>query len=212
MNKTITDEALMQQQATYLALNTSPQNPQQVQTIVESLNAGWRNQVAKQLGMDTNTFQLAQGCLGLQTSDSSGLFRMADAVPAGGVVGNYVPSSSTQFSTNYNMMLHALLPSNSGGLVVALGPLYAKWVLYRAADTSGLPQLQVFQKWANINLDPNKITAALTVYKAAMSDPLNVALDAYIAAGNYTTFVDDTGAAYVLPSIPVPSALPRPQL
>jgi hypothetical protein len=200
MNKHLSEDLLMQQQAALLGLNTTPQNPQDVAKIVNDLNSGWRNQVAKVLGMDTNTFQLAQGSLGLQTADSSGLFRMADAVPSASVASYYDPSSATQFSKTYNMLLHALLPSNSSGLSVALGPMYAKWTIYRANDTSGLPQVQVFQKWANMNLNPNQITAAMTAYKAAMSDPLNMALDAYIDPANSTTFVDDTNTVYLLPS------------
>lgn len=78
MTMLFTDDAVNAIQTAQLALNTTPKNAQDVQAIVESLNAGWRNQVAKQLGMSADTFQLAQGSLGLQTSDSSGLFRMAE--------------------------------------------------------------------------------------------------------------------------------------
>ena len=169
-----------------------------VQQKINDMNAGWRNEIATVLGMDKKTFQLAQGTLGLQGSDSSGLFLMADAVPPESVVAYYDPSGKNARSTAYNQLLHAMLPSTSSGLSAALGPMYAKWIIYRNADTSDLSQQALFEKWANRNLDPNKITAALTAFKAAASDPLNLALDAYIDPAFQTQFVDDTNNAYSL--------------
>lgn len=174
--------------------------PSEVSEKVKQLNAGWRNCVAKALGMDPATFQLAQGTLGLQTEDSSGLFRMADAVPGNSVCHYYDPSSSSQFSSAYNMMLHALLPSDSSGLRGELGPMYAKWIAYRTADNSDLTQLQLFEKWANKNLDPGKAQSAISVYKLAQTDPLNLALDAYVDKANRTEFVDDSNDPFSLPT------------
>lgn len=200
MNKTISEDQILKAQAVRLESVTAPKSQEDVAEIVTSLNAGWRNKVAEQLGMDTQTFQLAQGSLGLQTSDSSGLFRMADAVPSDQDTSYYEPSSAIQFSNNFNRLLHALLPSNSGGLRAALGPMYANWIAYRSADTSDLTQLELFTKWADRNLDPNEKTKAISVFKAALSDPLLMALDAYVDPANYTSFVDDTGKAYTLPT------------
>lgn len=169
-----------------------------VQQQINNMNAGWRNEIATVLGMDKATFQLAQGTLGLQGSDSSGLFLMADAVPPESVVAYYDPSGKNARSSAYNQMLHAMLPSTSSGLSAALGPMYAKWIIYRNADTSDLSQEDLFKKWANRNLDPNKLTAALTAFKAAASDPLNLALDAYINTAFQTQFVDDAGNTYSL--------------
>ena len=172
----------------------------QVQQTIDKMNAGWRNEVAAQMGMDPNTFQLAQGTLGLQTSDSSGLFLMADAVPPQSVAAYYDPSTMAKRSDAYNQLLHAMLPSSSSGLQVALGPKYASWVLYRNADTSDLSQEALFTKWASRNLDPDKITPALSAFKAAASDPLNTALDNVIDKAFRTTFVDDAGNTFTLPN------------
>lgn len=171
-----------------------------VEKTVNDLNAGWRNKVATILGAEPGTFQLAQGLLGLQTSDSSGLFRMADAVPSVSTTQYYNPSSASHFSSGYNGMLHALLPSTSSGLVSTLGPMYTKWIAYRSADTSDDTQEEVFKKWAKKNLDPGKTTAALTAYQAASTDPLSLAYDAFVNKDNYTGFVDDTNQAFTLPS------------
>lgn len=169
-----------------------------VQHQVDTMNAGWRNEVAKALGMDKGTFQLAQGTLGLQTSDSSGLFLMADAVPPESVAAYYDPSGKNARSTAYNALLHALLPATSSGLPAALGPMYANWIAYRNADTSDLSQEELFTKWANRHLNPGDLTKALTAYKAAKNDPLNLALDAYGDKAFQTDFVDDAGNAFSL--------------
>lgn len=171
-----------------------------VQQIINNNNAGWRNEVTQQLGMDPNTFQLAQGLLGLQTSDSSGLFLMADAIPPQSVVAYYDPSGKNRRSTAYNQLLHAMLPDQSSGLVAALGPMYAKWIAYRNADTSDLTQEALFQKWANRNLDPNQLTTAITAFNAAKSDPLNLALTAFVNPAFQTSFVDDAQNSYTLPT------------
>ena len=171
-----------------------------VQQIINNNNAGWRNEVTQQLGMDPNTFQLAQGLLGLQTSDSSGLFLMGDAVPPASVVAYYDPSGKDKRSTAYNQLLHAMLPSNSSGLQAALGPMYAKWIAYRNADNSDLTQEALFRKFANKFLDPNQATKAITVFEAAKSDPLNLALTAFVDKAYSTSFVDDAGNAYTLPT------------
>lgn len=200
MNKPISENQIMEAQAALLDGITAPQDKDDVAKIVTSLNAGWRNKVAEQLGMDGQTFQLAQGSLGLQTADSSGLFRMADAVPSDSDTSYYNPTSAIEFSKNFNALLHALMPSNSGGLRVALGPMYASWIAYRSADTSDLTQLELFEKWANKKLNPNQSTKAITVFKAALSDPLLMALDAIVDPANYTNFVDDTQKTYKLPT------------
>lgn len=200
MNKNLSDDVLVEAQEKLLNLNTTPQNQEDVTKIVNDLNAGWRNQIALQLGMDSQTFQLAQGTLGLQTSDSSGLFRMADAVPSDSTASYYNPSSAIQFATVYNAMLHALLPSSSGGLRVALGPMYANWIDYRSADTSDLTQLELFTKWADKKLDPNQKIKALAVYKLTLSDPFNTAVDAYVDPANFTQFVDDSSKPFSLPT------------
>ncbi len=171
-----------------------------VEQQIDAMNAGWRNEVAKQLSMDKNTFQLAQGNLGLQTSDSSGLFLMADAVPPQSVVAYFDASGKNKRSTAYNQLLHAMLPSSSSGLVAALGPMYASWIQYRNADTSDLSQEALFDKWADRHLDPNQKTAALTAFKAAKSDPLNIALDNYVDKNYYTTMMTPTQQSYSLPT------------
>ncbi|WP_322890870.1 MULTISPECIES: hypothetical protein [unclassified Yoonia] len=166
---------------------------------INDLNAGWRNQVASAMGMDPKTFQLAQGTLGLQTTDSSGLFLMADAVPPQSTTAFFDPSGKNHRSTAYNQLLHAMLPTSTSGLRAALGDQYANWIVYRNADTSDLSQEELFKKWANRRLDPDQTNAAITAFNMTLSDPINVALTNYVDPANLMTFTNSAGQSFTLP-------------
>jgi hypothetical protein len=165
---------------------------------VMDLNAGWYNVVADAMKLDKSTFQLAQGTLGLQSADSSGLFLMCDAVPPPSAVAYYDAGGLSKRSSAYNLLLHALLGEGGSDLPTALRDKYASWITYRNADTSSLTQLQLFQKWADRNLDPGEVARAITVFKAQTTLPLNQALDAMIDPANQQTFVNSAGTSYKL--------------
>ncbi|WP_174945251.1 hypothetical protein [Burkholderia contaminans] len=165
---------------------------------VMDLNAGWYNVVRQALNLDENTFQLAQGTLALASTDSSGLFLISNAVPPVSAVAHYDASGLSSRASAYDMLLHALRGEGGNTLQTALGDQYAKWIAYRDADTSSLTQLQLFQKWADRHLDPNKAAAAVTVFKQQATLPLNVALDAVANASNRQSFVDSAGNPYSL--------------
>jgi hypothetical protein len=148
-------------------------------TEVKDLNAGWRNFIADQMKMDPNTFQLAQGTLGLQTSDNSGLFRMADAVPPPSAIGYYDPSTMVSLSQNILMLLEALLPeTNPQALRNALGNYYTDWINWKAANkpTAGQTYLQYFQTWEmQSSIDPGTGARAEAAISASLNTPLNKA-------------------------------------
>jgi len=54
-----------------------------VQKEIMDMNAGWYNVVSNALNLNPKTFRLAQGTLGLQTSDNSGVYLMSDTEPGG---------------------------------------------------------------------------------------------------------------------------------
>ena len=99
--------------------------------IVTDLNAGWYNKVTEAMSITDPNFQLAQGTLGLQTNDSSGLFLMADSVPLPASVGSYDPTGLSKRSSAYQLLLGALLPETGSGLPVFLGDMYSSWIAYR---------------------------------------------------------------------------------
>ena len=138
--------------------------------IVQSMNAGWRNYVNDAMTLNKETFQLAQGTLGLQTPDSSGLFLMEDAVPPSSTVGYYSPSTTRSRSSAYLILLSALLPETSPiALQQALGDMYSNWIAYKTTSsnwTSGATLLSVYQNWTNQSpIDPGRARAGRQRYK-----------------------------------------------
>lgn len=178
-------------------------NPSDVQTIVTNLNAGWYNEVTKQLQVTDPNFQLAQGVLGLQTSDSSGLFLMADSVPQNAAVAYYDPSGLSKRSSAYQMLLAALLPETGTDLAGFLKDMYPNWLIYKVNfyknnSATTLTPLQIFTNWANQTLDPRQIQQAVTTFQQAASAPLNQALAAMADPASMQTFVGTDQQPYKL--------------
>jgi hypothetical protein len=170
---------------------------------VSELNAKWRNTVAQAMGMDIDSnFQIAQGDLGLSSTDSSGLFLMSDAVPPSSAAAYYTPDYTNRRSSAYGMLLGSLLPEGGQDLVDCLGDMYPSWLEYRNklfSDPSvDMTQEQAFEKWANRNLDPRESKKAITVFKQAENAPLYKALDEYSDKANKQTFTDSTQSSYTL--------------
>lgn len=172
---------------------------------LQTLNAKWRNYVAQVCGIHAtdNVFQVAQGNLGLQSSDSSGLFLMGDTVPTDSPTG-YYQSSSNRRSSAYNSLLFSMAPQDSSDLRTVLSDQYANWIAYRKSyytdpkNTPFVSQVKLFEGWANGNLDPQVAQKAMTVYKEAQLSPLNKAIDAYNDSSNQQSFVASDGNTYSL--------------
>lgn len=182
---------------------TSQTDPSDVQAIVNNLNAGWYNEVTKQLQVTDPNFQLAQGTLGLQTSDSSGLFLMSDSVPEPAAVAYYDPSGLSKRSAAFQLLLAALLPETGTDLAGVLKDMYASWVAYKANfyqsnPTTALTPLQIFTNWANQKLDPRKAQQAINTFMQAANAPLNQALAAMADPASKQTFVDNAQNSYTL--------------
>jgi hypothetical protein len=175
-----------------------------VQKSVTDLNAGWYNEVSKALNIQDPSFLLAQGTLGLQTTDSSGLFLMSDAVPPSASVAYFDAGGLKLRSQAYGMLLGALLPETGTDLAAVLGDQYANWIAYRNAYTwpssPGAPttQEQLFAQWANRSLDPRLASQAVNTYAQAANAPLNAALNALHAPGAQQQFVNSAGQPYAL--------------
>jgi hypothetical protein len=170
---------------------------------VQQLSAGWRNYVCDAMKLDRNTFQLAQGTLGLQTADSSGLFLMEDAVPPSSTVGFYDASTMNKRSSAYLDLLSALLPeTNPNGLSQALGDMYAPWITWKGSNppVAGETYLAYFQRWEmQSTIDPGRGARAETAIVTAENSPLRKAYTAYLNPANQQTFVSTSGTSYTLP-------------
>ncbi|MGA2537940.1 MAG: hypothetical protein ABSF53_18140 [Terracidiphilus sp.] len=177
--------------------------PSDTKAVVTDLNAGWYNVVNQAMQITDPTFQLAQGTLGLQATDSSGLFRMSDAIPAPASVSYYDPSGLSKRSAAYQLLLAALLPETGTDLAAALGDMYATWLTFRnaafqATPPSTLTQLALFTQFANQRLDPRTAATAINTFKQAANAPLNQALDAMSASSSQQQFVDTAQQTYLL--------------
>lgn len=75
--------------------------------ILSELNAGWRNVVAKAMGLDSNRFQMLQGAPGLQ--GGAGLLQVADLVAPQAGTACYDPACASRRSA-YSELLRALRP------------------------------------------------------------------------------------------------------
>lgn len=173
--------------------------------IVTTLNAGWYNAVSDALGLSSDpNFLLAQGTLGLQTTDSSGLFRMSDTVPPSAAVAYFDAGGTDMRSSAYPMLLGALLPETGTGLAAVLGDQYVNWIAYRNAYVWPTPpaqqptQEQVFEAWANQRLDPGLAQQAINTYKQAANSQLNAALNAFHSSNAQQQFVNSSGNPYSL--------------
>jgi len=170
---------------------------------VNDLNAKWRNYVAQIMGIEPDSpFQIAQGSLGLQSADSSGLYLMSDAVPLDSATGYYDPSSMNKRSSIYRLLLVSLLPESGSDLRDFLGDMYASWVEYKQkyySDPSAtLSQKELFKKWGDAYLDPKRSKQALTVYEQAENSPLYLALDSLNNKAYQQTFTGPDSKPYAL--------------
>lgn len=169
---------------------------------ITDMNAGWYNVVSEALNLDPSTFRLAQGTLGMQTSDNSGLFLMSDAEPPSSAV-FYDASGLSKRSANYGMLLQALLPETGQTLQQILGNQYANWIAYFADfleknPTTDQTRAQIFEKFANLRLDPGAASSAISAFNKAAHTPLNMAIDQLYDKANQQIFVDSAGNNYSL--------------
>ncbi|SPJ24561.1 hypothetical protein [Palleronia abyssalis] len=172
-----------------------------VQARVEQMNVGWRNYIMDAMGLDPETFQAAQGTLGLQTDDSSGLFLMADSVPPYSAMAFFDASGSGTRYNAYGSFLNCLLPSTAAGMKKALGPMYAEWKIFAKTNATKYATVeQMFDAFAMGNLDPTMAKAGRQVLAQAANDPLSNAFRDYANPNFQTTFVNDANQPFGLPS------------
>lgn len=159
---------------------------------VKDLNAKWRNYLNDQMGLNKETFQLAQGCLGLQTTDNMGLFLMAHAVPPASAVGFYDATSMKRRSNAYGMLLGALLPEVGASVLrTALGNYYTPWILWSAANpvVSGDTVSGRLDRFGMAQaVDPGTLMRAKSAIQQAMSSALYAAQNAFADPGQQQAF------------------------
>lgn len=174
-----------------------------VQKEIMDMNAGWYNVVSNALNLNPKTFRLAQGTLGLQTSDNSGVYLMSDTEPSASAVSYYDAGGMSKISENYNMLLHAISPETGANIQAVLGNNYANWMLYYNAFIKANPLTedtyeQILLKFASSRLPPNEKAKVVALVKKAGTSPLALAIDNYNDKNNQMTFFDSAGNQFSL--------------
>ncbi len=163
---------------------------------ITDLNAGWYNIVTDRMKLDKSTFQLAQGTVGLQSTDSSGLFLMCDAVPPQSAVAYFAAGGLVKRSSVYGGLLNALTDESGRKLRDVLGAKYASWIEFIGKHKGG--QEALFKKWGKRHLDPIDYRKGLEIFKQAETLPLYKARDAFNDKNNMEKFVRDDDQVYSL--------------
>lgn len=181
----------------------------EVALILSELNAGWRNVVAKAMGLDGNRFQMVQGCPAI--GGGAGLMQIADMVPVQSGTGFYDEAAVTRPAA-FGQLLDALRKgpdATDPGLSDRAGVATA---LCRAAE-------QAIENGAAAQINYNSQTAPIastgTVVAGSsagsgviFSGPCGMDLAGYdlLAAGSDMTITGRIGAYATLATPPVPEA------
>jgi hypothetical protein len=168
---------------------------------VQTMSAGWVEYLKQAMNLGGH-FQLAQGTLGLQTTDSSGLFAIADSTPLDTSVG-YYDNTSNRRSSGYQLLLNALLPeANPNGLQSALGDMYQAWITWKSTNPpqSGETYLAYFKRWELVSsLDPGRAARAEGAIQSAQSTTYNTSWTDFNDPNSYQKFVRSDGTSFSLP-------------
>ncbi len=172
------------------------------ETKIQKLNASWRLHLSQQMGLDKNTFKLAQGSLGFGTTDSSGLFTMANAVPPD--TDMYDAGGVRTFSGGYSSLLLALLPETGESLATALGDNYSDWIdyrneFYKENKLSQKTAKELFETFAKRLADPDKGIKGISVFESCENSKLHKALNAMNKEENFQKFTSSSGQTQKLP-------------
>lgn len=176
-----------------------------VSSNLQLLNVRWRNYLAEIFDIDKSVglFQVVSGHFGLQFSDSSDLFVLADTVPTTNVFAYYTRSSNRR-SIAYNNLLFSITPQDGKLLCDVLGDRYMEWVKFRKfyytvrGNDWSVPQKKLFKVWSKFNLTKELAQQSNSIFKQALQSPLNKAINAFGDKANKQHLVNRSGKNYDL--------------
>jgi len=154
-----------------------------ISTAMNTLTAQWYNAMTTGLGLDPNQFQLYQGPNSLM-STSQDMWNMFNAVPPLSINNYYNPSQLNNFSSDYDLILSALVPTSDSAFQNCMGDYYMQWQTYFSKnspatwDAKGVSDL--FNRWAMVNA-PGKagcVTGLTNIY----INPINIAVNKFDSA------------------------------
>lgn len=165
-----------------------------------ALTEGWRKHLCAAARIDEESFQVGLGAAGLVTADSSGLMAYADLQPPPERALLMAPPGRRRTrSAAYLSMLHALLPASETGLRSFLGGRYASWIACRNAELNGSGHQDLFRIWSENNLAVPQAQRAQAIFAQHLSDPLQLALEAFEARRHRLPVLTEAGRVHFIP-------------
>lgn len=158
-----------------------------VDKAMKQLTAQWYNAMVTGLGLDPQKFQLYQGP-NTMMSNSQDMWNLFNAVPPKSINNYYDPNQTNNFSSDYNLILEALVPASDSSFQNCMGDYYGKWKAYFADhdpktwDAQGISDL--FTSWAMRNAPGQAgcVTGLTNIY----INPINIAVNKFSSAkGKY---------------------------
>jgi hypothetical protein len=149
----------------------------QVNEAMQTLTAQWYNAMVTGLGLSDQEFQIYQGPSSFVMTSQS-LWNMLNAVPPTAVNNYFSPGQVNNFSSDYNLILGALIGTSDTDFQSCMGDYFTKWQTYfeknKPSPFTAKTVSDVFRQWAMVNA-PGK-TGCVTGLTKFFIDPINLAI------------------------------------
>lgn len=170
-----------------------------VNEAMQTLTAQWYNALVTGIGVDPEQFQLYQGPNSLMNT-SQAMWDMFDTVPPTTANNYYNPGGANNFSSDYNLILTALVAGDDSSFQNCLGDSYADWQKYFSEnipekfDADAISAL--FTKWAMVYSSSN--AGCVTALTKSLINPISTAINMFAEAGGkfpWDRTIDDLKSA-----------------
>lgn len=160
------------------------------QEAMQKLQKQWYNTIVTALDLDPNSFQLIQAQSPF-TNTSAGLWQYFDSVPPKSLTQVFSQSAINSSFDDYRTVITAILPQGSDQFRVIMGDNLAAWEAYKKTlkpgDLGKDGIFGAFQAWADIYLDPDIATKAITVYRQLQNGVVSLAVNAVFNQANLSS-------------------------
>ena len=154
-------------------------------TAMQTLTAQWYNALVTGLGLSDQEFQLYQGSNSVVKA-SQDMWNVFNAVPPTAVNNYNDPVQANNFTSDYNLILTALVTTPDTDFQSCMGDYYTQWNTYFAAHPPSpfnSPTVSdLFNQWAIMNA-PSKASCVSALTKVFIN-PINIANNMFASANN----------------------------
>jgi len=160
------------------------------QDAMQKLQNQWYNTIVVALKLDPNSFQLIQAQSPLSNT-SKGLWQYFDSVPPKSLTQVFSQSAINSFFDDYLTVIITIIPQASDKFRVIMGDNLDAWEVYKKTlkpgDVAKDGIFSAFQAWADINLDPDIATNAITAYQQLQNGVVSLAVNAVLNQANLSS-------------------------